>query len=417
MSRTVRVDTREALIAAAGSDATDLRVEGAIADLPTIRLAPGQSIAGDEISGGELRFARGADGVQLTADNSVCDLTVRTDPDRRAVFNDVEAPGLGRIALARLRVTGCVRLLAAGAARGGHVDAREVAIEAADARGFPERPAGFGVEVAPGVFTLWNRQEAAAALLTAELVGLSAGMDGAPVRGGGVFVGGTPSGGRTVVSRLHTSAVHSDGGIAPGTPDRISGGVFVVHGAWVDEVRNLGPTTTYGPNDMVLDNWGAVASWRAEAKVTSFGPSGIGFVNFGDLGTLRVLAAIETFGLGARGFNVYDGSLGEADFDRVVTHGAGAVGVQISRPVGAIVVRRGIETFGGVGPSLVKGVMTELPATAFSMKPGGSARSVTVEGGLVAHGEGVEAMELHGEVSAFTVSGGFGPRGRGFQGI
>jgi hypothetical protein len=55
---------------------------------------------------------------------------------------------------------------------------------------------------------------------------------------------------------------------------------------------------TYGPNDMVLDNWGQVRSWVATAPVTSHGPSGIGFVNFGDLDELQVQAPISTHGVG-----------------------------------------------------------------------------------------------------------------------
>jgi hypothetical protein len=61
-----------------------------------------------------------------------------------------------------------------------------------------------------------------------------------------------------------------------------------------------------------------------------------------------------------------------ADFDRIVTHADGAVGVQVSQPVGEIKVRRGIETFGGKGDSLVKGVVIKLAAIALSVKPGGS---------------------------------------------
>jgi hypothetical protein len=149
--------------------------------------------------------------------------------------------------------------------------------------------------------------------------------------------------------------VYSHGGIAPGAPDRISGGVFVVHGAYVDLVRNRGPVMTYGANDMVLDNWGMVDRWVADDKITSHGPSGIGFVNFGTVNMLAVDAPIETFGQGARGFNVYTGTVNSAQFERIVTHADGAVGIQISRPVGRIKVRRGIETFGGAGDSLVKG--------------------------------------------------------------
>ena len=311
-----------------------------------------------------------------------------------------------------------MRLIAQDRVRRGHVEAHDIHIIAADARGFDERPAGFGVEVVPGVFTLWNRQADPAVTITADLTGLTVGLAGAPVHGGGVFVAGAgDAGGRLLITRLETGEVHSDGGIPPGTANRISGGVFTVSGAVVDQVRNRGPVTTYGPNDMVLDNWGVVDRWIAEAKVTSHGPSGIGFVNFGTLRTLQLLAPIETFGGGARGFNIYAGSLEEAEFDRVVTHGDGAVGVQISQPVGRIVVRRGIETHGGVGDSLVKGVVTRLAATALSVKPGGTACEISVSGGLVTHGVGVEVFELHGSIGAFSVQGRLEATGRGFASL
>jgi hypothetical protein len=51
---------------------------------------------------------------------------------------------------------------------------------------------------------------------------------------------------------------YSDGGIAPGTSDHITGGVLTVYRSHVDMVRNRGPVTTYGVNDMVLVSWGTV---------------------------------------------------------------------------------------------------------------------------------------------------------------
>ncbi len=60
-----------------------------------------------------------------------------------------------------------------------------------------------------------------------------------------------------------------------------------------------------GTNAMVLDNWGDVDRWVAEAEITSHGLSGIGFVNFGTIHILRVERTIETFGRGARGFNAW----------------------------------------------------------------------------------------------------------------
>jgi hypothetical protein len=200
-------------------------------------------------------------------------------------------------------------------------------------------------------------------------------------------------------------------------PDCISGGVFVVYGAYADLVRNRGPVTTYGANDMVLDNWGMVDRWLAEQKITSYGPSGIGFVNFGTINVLHINAPIETFGEGARGFNVYSGTVSAAEFERIVTHGEGAVGIQISQPVGRIRVRRGVETYGSTGDSLVKGVVVKLSAIGLSVKPGGSARRIDVAGGLITHGEGVNPLELHGAIGSLRIADGFAVSGGGFEKI
>jgi hypothetical protein len=247
-------------------------------------------------------------------------------------------------------------------------------------------------------------------VLGADLINISVGCFGSPVLGSGVFVSGAgDKAGRLNVERLETGAVYVNGNIPPGTADQIAGGVFTVYGAHVDMVTNRGPVVTYGPNDMALDNWGVVDRWLAKEKVTTYGASGIGFVNFGSIHDLRVEGPIETFGQGARGFNVYSGTVERAEFDRIVTHADGAVGVQISQPIGTLRVRRGIETFGGEGPSLVKGVVQHLSAIALSIKPGGSARTVMIEGGLKTHGKGIMALEQEGKIEELTITGGFGP--------
>jgi hypothetical protein len=402
--------TPELLAAAKDTQVRTIIVTAALTGMPTFRLSPGQVIAGTPEA--SIRFAPGEDGLLLSTDNTVETLRVATDHDRRALFNDTAMAALGRMTLRDLTVTGVVRLLAHGEVQSGHIEACGIDIVAADARGFDERPKGYGVEVVPGAFTLWNRQADPAVTITAELANLSAGRAGAPVRGSGIFVSGAgDEGGRLIASRLETGPVYSDGGIAAGTPDRISGGVFIVHGAFVDRVHNLGPVTTYGANDMVLDNWGTVDHWLAEEKITSHGPSGIGFVNFGTINRLDLTAPVETFGRGARGFNVYDGTVQGAAFERIVTHADGAVGIQIGRPVGEVTVRRGIETHGGTGDSLVKGVVLALPATAFSVKPGGSVQRLAITGGLVTHGPGIAPLELHGRVETLQITGGLSARG------
>ncbi|WP_428492530.1 hypothetical protein [Rhodopila sp.] len=86
------------------------------------------------------------------------------DPDRYAAFNDTAVEQLGRLVLRDLTITGVVQLLARDRVRGGHVEAHNIDIVAADARSYNHWPKGYGVEVIPGAFTLWNQQACQSAL-------------------------------------------------------------------------------------------------------------------------------------------------------------------------------------------------------------------------------------------------------------
>jgi hypothetical protein len=368
---------------------------------------PGQTVRSCPEKRVSLRFREDADGLQLSSENTVVGLDLVVSAERRAVWNDCAVEDIGRVRLQSLQTVGRVQILAKDRVRKGRIEVDGLEVVSADARAEPERPNGYGVHVLQGVFTLWNLQRDENVVLTADLVNISAGRFGSPVLGSGVFLGGTANGGRLNVQRVETNAIYVDGRIAPGTPDEIAGGVFIVSGASVDNVTNRGPVVTYGANDMALDNWGVVDRWVAKEKVTTLGASGIGFVNFGTIRDLRVEAPIETFGQGARGFNVYDGTVDQAEFDRIITHADGAVGVQISQPIGTMVVRRGVETFGGTGPSLVKGVVQNLPATALSIKPGGAAQLIKIEGGLRSLGKDIFPLEQQGAVQTLIIEGGF----------
>lgn len=412
------VSTADELVAASTTAGIrQITVRGSLIGAPSVRLAPGQALHGESPQA-EILFAAGVDGLQLTSDNEVCGIHLGASPDKRSIFNDTSVDGLGYLRLAGVTARGQVQILARENVRSGHVEVDGLDIIAADARVRSERPQGYGVYVIQGAFTLWNMQADEGAVITASLAGLSAGRIGAPVFGSGIFVSGAgDEGGRLIVSRLETGPVYSDAKIPPGTPDRISGGVFTVYGARVDVVRNRGPVVTYGVNDMVLDNWGFVDRWIAEEKLSSYGPSGIGFVNFGIVNELKVQAPIETFGPGARGFNVYTGTVHVAEFDRIVTHADGAVGIQISQPIGRLVVHRGIETFGGTGDSLVKGVVMKLSAIGLSVKPGGSAQDIEVNGGIITNAAGIAPLELNGAIQSLRVTGGLAAAGGGFDKI
>ncbi len=219
------------------------------------------------------------------------------------------------------------------------------------------------------------------------------------------------------MTELTTGEIVTDGGIAPGTPDLISGGVFVISGAIVERVTNLGPVTTLGQNDMVLDNWGEVQTWTAQQPITSRGPSGIGFVNFSDLATLRVQAPIRTYGKGARGFNLYDGSLAEADFESIETHGDGPIGIQLSRPLPRLTVHQDITTAGGEGTSLVKGVQMTLKAIAVSIQPGGAVDVLRVGGSIATSGDDVVSVDLADAVGSWDVGGEIRAAGNGSDAV
>ena len=403
------VRSREELLQAiAQSEPQWITCEVDLDDLPGITLPAGVSLRSGHEGRRRLSFRTGVDGVQLTKNNCLLGLDLFADPERAAIRSDTSQSDWGILEVHDVTTTGRVQLIAGEDFRSGHVEVSDLHIASADTTQEVNRPHQYGVFVKQGAFTLWNTQGSGTSCLTANLINIAVGLPTAPVYGSGIFISGAgDSGGQVALQRLETGAVYVDGQIPVGTPDQITGGVFIVFGASADTVVNRGPVTTYGPNDMALDNWGTVEKWTVLAPVKTHGPSGVGFVNFGTLGELLMEAPIETFGQGARGFNVYTGTVRKAIFDRVVTHGDGAVGIQISQPVGQLSVRRGIETFGSVGDSLVKGVIKQLPATAVSVKKGGIVERLSIQGGLRTHGTGVLPLEQLGEIREFHVEGGF----------
>jgi hypothetical protein len=405
-----RVSTAAELADAVAQRVPAIEVGGVVRGMPMVTLAPGV-----RLRGGTLEF--GARGVRLTTDNLLEEVTIRCPGHEAAVLNDTSVPGLGVLTLRGVRTSGQVLLLARDAVRSGHVQVDGLTVETADVRGRFHRPHGFGVDALQGAFTLWNQQPNPAVEITAELLDISVGSADHPVRGSGVFAGGhgdwsgAAEGGTVHVTRLCTGEIHSDAGIPVGTPDLISGGVFVIFGVVADEVLNAAPVTTYGPNDMVLDNWGLVRSWVAIAPVTSHGPGSIGFVNFGNLDRLDIRAAITTHGTGARGFNLYDGSVRHASFSSITTTGDGAVGIQASKRIGLLDLRGDLTTSGGEGRSLVQGDQTMLKAIALSVKPGGKIGKLASKGRIATSGDDVVTVEIDGEIGAMDVAGGITAQG------
>ena len=249
----VTVSTASELAEAIDAGQREIVVQGRISGSPSITLPEGTTLRG-----GELAFL--AKGVRLTKDNTLRDITIATTPYEVAVYNDTSVPYAGTLSFRNVSTVGQVYIVADEATMTIRVETDGLHVKDADVRGRAEQPHGFGVDVLQGGLTLWNRQPDGASSFTATLKDVSVGTDATPVRGSGVFVAGYGdregrlAGGAFTADLIETGRVVTDGGIAAGTPDKISGGVFVVSGAIVDKVLNTAEVTTHGQNDMVLDN-------------------------------------------------------------------------------------------------------------------------------------------------------------------
>lgn len=417
----VIVTDSQSLQQATEQKAAHIQVQGKITGLSSLKLPAGTRLQGT--SGAELHFKEGQPGLMLSADHQVSDLRVVTDETQIAVGLSDDAEDLGTLDIGNVRTVGRFHLEGTQA-KAGHLKLRQIHVERADARLAAHRPAGFGVEVLLGGFSVYNASKDSGSRWTLDAEAITGGSQDRPLRGSGVFVFGgwfipvdadlstapapTQEGGSIELVRLNTGEVHSDGGIPKGISNLITGGVFVGSGVHAQSVVNEGPVSTYGPNDMVLDNWGHVDEWVARAQVTCHGPSGIGFVNFGDLDTLRVQAPLQTHGIGARGFNLYDGSLQKAEFESITTFGDGGIGMQLSKPFGSITVMGDIRTKGGEGESLVRGKVTTLKAYALSLKEGAKGEALTVQGQAVAESADIPNLDFEAPpsvVARLTVAG------------
>lgn len=341
-----------------------------------------------------------SDGIGLTANNEVSNLTIQTNPNNRAIYvsgNDLA--DLGVLSLKNLTITGQVQILTRANAIKTNLIADSIDIVSCDSRKYSEQPQKYGVNVYQGAFTVYNYNSDTTSVINATLTNISLGRKGAPVIGTGLFIGGFGDhGGYVLADNVTTGEIYTNGMIPFGQPNLITGACFIVNGARVKNITHYGALTTYGVNDMVLDTWGHVDKWIAEEPITSFGPSGIGFVNFGTVNEFEAKEKIETFGLGARGFNQYDGTVGNAKFHSIITHGNGSIGVQVSKPIGTITVTNGITTEGSQGQTLVKGVIMNLAADAISIKPGGDIKQLNVSGGITTKGDNVSSYHVEGGV-------------------
>jgi hypothetical protein len=384
----------------------------------SITLPPGFSLIGKDKDRSVLIFCNG-DGLGLTANNQVSDITITATPNARAIYTQTGLSDMGTLSLRNLAVTGQVSFITRAGTDKLKLVVDGLHIAACDCRRYSEQPQKYGVNVYQGALTVYNFNCNEKSHIQASLMNITIGAKNAPVMGSGVFVSGFgDQGGWVDLGKLTTGAVYSTGMLPYGTADIITAAVFIVYGVNATHVEHHGEIVTYGVNDMVLDAWGTVEKWIAHAPIVSYGPSGIGFVNFGTVTDFVAEDKVITCGLGARGFNQYDGTVRNIRFKSIETFGDGSIGIQVSKPVGTITIEEGITTHGSVGNTLVKGVIMQLPAEAFSVKPGGVVEKLVVGGNLVTHGAKVTTYAVEGgKVGAIDIKGEVIAQGEGADAV
>lgn len=376
----------------------------------SIILPEGVKIIGKVQENGELPLVSfiDTDGFGVSINNEIKNLNIDTAAQKKAIYTTINPENLGLLKFDNLTIKGQISIIARTGVQQGEIIINQVDIISSDSRHYLEQPQKYGVNVLQGALTIYNLNPDENSTIHVTITNLSIGKKNAPVSGSGIFIAGYgDNGGNTIINRLHTKAVYSNGKIPPGVSDYITGGIFILNGAYAKEVITDGEIVTYGINDMVLDVWGTVENWTSNASILSYGPSGVGFVNFGIVTNFTVNAPLQTYGLGARGYNQYDGTVENIRFKSIETFGDGSVGVQISKKIGTLTVEENIITHGSVGSSLVKGHYVDLPAYALSIKEGGAVNEINIKNNIETKGDYVTSyiIEKGGIVNQINIGG------------
>src|SRR5260370_38261029 len=101
--------------------ARHLVVCGNLANVPSFRLAPGQTLTGNG-DNASISFAKDVDGLQLSSDNEVRNLRLEASAGRRARFNNTRVAPLGTIRLLRHTTVRQRHSLARSPLRSGRVE-------------------------------------------------------------------------------------------------------------------------------------------------------------------------------------------------------------------------------------------------------------------------------------------------------
>lgn len=374
-------------------------------DVPCIRLMPFQSLTG-EFDGKSIHFVKGADGFCLSKGNELKNLQIMADPDKRAIFQDWEVENMGTHHLSRLNVTGQISFVLDGKIAKGRIEASFIHVAFASLMQLKDRPNRFGVDMVQGAFTIWNKRDEMNIEIETDITHFSCGSAAKPINGSGlVLCGFQEKMGSLKATVISCGDIYTKGEIGKGTSDLVAAGICVGYEVVLRNLSVYGRITCYGGNEMALYNWGTVEHWSVTERIETHGSNGCGIINAGNIGKLTFTHEIETFGVGARGFYMFDGVLKDVHFDRIVTHGDAASGIQFNRYIDRISISNGIEVFGNSLNVMFADTIVKASADAVNAKYGATVRILKVTGDLISHGTDVHTIYDEAGIERLLVSG------------
>jgi len=175
--------------ALARREPSNLQLQTSLLSPYPITLPPGFSLTGKNKDSCILSFCNG-DGIGLTTDNRVANLTVMATPAARAIYTQTGFTDMGSITLNDLAVTGQVSIIVRSGTNKLNLLVDKLRIAACDCRRYSEQPQKYGVNVYQGALTVYNFNGNADSTIHAFLTDITAGSRNAPVIGSGIFVSG-----------------------------------------------------------------------------------------------------------------------------------------------------------------------------------------------------------------------------------
>ena len=134
-------------------EARILELQTSVACPFSVTLPPGFALRGKDRDSCVLGFCDG-DGIGLTANNSLANLTVIATPSSRAIYTQTGFADMGRMTLKDLSTTGQVSIITRTGTDKLVLVADALHIAACNCRRYSEQPQKYGVNVYQGALTL-----------------------------------------------------------------------------------------------------------------------------------------------------------------------------------------------------------------------------------------------------------------------